>query len=244
MKNYFTQTDYMTFARWSHWKFLAPYSLDLYGDYVNPLTSDLKRYQDLLVFSFIRRNVPKGSKILEVGGGQSRILARLSKEYECWNVDKLEGVGNGPKVAQQDNVTLIKSYIGDFSKDIPSSYFDLVFSVSALEHVPESDLQFFTHILDDINRIMRPNGTSIHAFDIVFQNNRIKRMNSFINHVFKNVNTENKYIDPELAIMSEDFYLMGKEAYDKIWKRITNQEMSSFGEPTSINAIWKKSATQ
>lgn len=233
-------TDYITYSRWSHWSFLAPFSLDLYGEYVNPLTSDLKRYQDLLIFSFIRKNLKIGSKIMEVGGGISRILARLSKDYECWNIDKLEGLGNGPINASQVNVKLIKSYIGEFSEDIPSNYFDLVFSVSALEHVPESDPSFFFNIIDDIDRVMSRNGVSIHAFDILFQNSRLKRMNSFINYVFQNVDTINKYLEPEQALRSHDLYFMGEVAYNNIWKRITKQEMTTFGEPTSINAIWKK----
>ena len=94
---FFDRTDYLTYARWSHWGEIGSYSKDLYGDFCNPLTDVLKKYQDLLVYYFILKYIPKGSKILEVGGGQSRILRRLKNDYECWNVDKLEGLGNGPK---------------------------------------------------------------------------------------------------------------------------------------------------
>ena len=56
----------------------------------NPAICDLKVYQDYLTYCFIRNNVAPGSRILEVGGGDSRILKFFSKEYECWNADKCE----------------------------------------------------------------------------------------------------------------------------------------------------------
>ena len=40
----------------------------------HPAICDLKVYQDYITYLFITRNVPKGSRILEVGGGDSRIL--------------------------------------------------------------------------------------------------------------------------------------------------------------------------
>jgi hypothetical protein len=63
---------------------------------------DLKVYQDLFVYSFILENIPKGARILEVGGGESRIISCLKEDYEFWNLDKLEGQGQGPKINYQN----------------------------------------------------------------------------------------------------------------------------------------------
>ncbi|MBK8551291.1 MAG: hypothetical protein IPL53_09635 [Ignavibacteria bacterium] len=43
-----------------------------------------------------QRQHTKRFKILEIGGGDSRILKHFSKDFECWNLDKMEGLGNGP----------------------------------------------------------------------------------------------------------------------------------------------------
>jgi len=49
--------------------------------------------------------------IAEVGGGNSRVLEKLSINNECWNIDKFEGVGNGPKGIKANNkVKIVKSY--------------------------------------------------------------------------------------------------------------------------------------
>lgn len=58
---------------------------------------DPKVHQDYLTCCFIRINVAPGSKILDVGGGDCRILRFFSNEHECRNADKCEGLGNGPK---------------------------------------------------------------------------------------------------------------------------------------------------
>ena len=56
----------------------------------DPAICDLKVYQDYLTYCFIRLNVPPGSRILDVGGGDSRTLKFFSNDYECWNADKFE----------------------------------------------------------------------------------------------------------------------------------------------------------
>jgi hypothetical protein len=58
--------------------------------------SDLKVYQDLLVYTFIIQNLPQGACLLENGGGNSRIISALKSRYEFWNLDRLEREGYGP----------------------------------------------------------------------------------------------------------------------------------------------------
>jgi hypothetical protein len=90
-------------------------------------TCDLKVYQDLLIYSFIINNLTPGSRILEIGGGESRVIECLKRDYEFWNLDKLEGKGFGPKrLLNTDGFILVKDDIGNFSKKLPETYFDLV----------------------------------------------------------------------------------------------------------------------
>ena len=58
---------------------------------------------------------------------------------------------------------LVRSYLGDFSNEIPEDYFDIVFSVSVVEHVA------IPHVADffrDIARILKNDGETIHAIDV------------------------------------------------------------------------------
>jgi len=132
-------------------------------DGVVPLrTARLKDIQDAFILHQLKDI--KGARILELGGGQSRILPILAKENECWNIDKFEGLGAGPLNALSGaGIRLIKDYIGNYSPEVPSDYFDYVVSVSALEHVPTP---FFADMLKDSKRILKVGGKMIHAIDV------------------------------------------------------------------------------
>ena len=94
---------------------------------LSPNTCDLKVYQDSLVYTFILDNFSPGSRLLEIGGGESRIIESLKNQFEIWNLDKLEGIGFGPtKLWHEDGFHLVRDYIGHFSAEVPDDYFDLV----------------------------------------------------------------------------------------------------------------------
>lgn len=102
--------------------------------------------------------------IAEVGGGNSRVLRKLSEQNECWNIDKFEGVGQGPtEMMALAGVKVVRSYLGDFDTAIPNRYFDVVFSVSVVEHVPTEKLDNF---FADCHRILKPGGMMAHAIDL------------------------------------------------------------------------------
>ena len=120
--------EFLYAQRW-HWKLLHKYDAELYSANIDPDQADLKRYQDLLVLAFIREHIPKGARILDVGGGLSRICAHLSGEYECWNIDKFEGIGNGPKHGHAANLyRTVYDYMGNFNQELPDNYFNPLLS--------------------------------------------------------------------------------------------------------------------
>lgn len=102
-----------------------------------------------------------GKRILEVGGGHSRALARLSGN-QLWNVDKFEGEGQGPKeIDDIDGVTVIRAFLGEFDPRIPEV--DIVFSISVIEHIPVEGLDA---AFADMARILAPGGVMYHAIDL------------------------------------------------------------------------------
>lgn len=221
---------------------LTTYENKLYDNQVDFLFCDLKSYQDLLVFGFIKENIPTGSKILEIGGGNSRVLEKLAKTYECWNIDKLEGLGNGPTIVRhQSCYNIIRDYIGNFNRELKDEYFDFVFSISALEHTPHDDDGLFSNILMDINRVLSPGGFSLHCFDLVMHENSIWT-NPFLPYLFDNSLALNKFIPLSELLIDDDIYVMTKHAYDKCWKSITQKTYELFGKPFSYNILWRKQA--
>jgi ubiquinone/menaquinone biosynthesis C-methylase UbiE len=210
----------------------------LYGKRIDPEHCILKCYTDLLVFSFIRQNIPAGSRMLDVGGGDSRILNFFKKEYECWNVDKLEGLGEGPKQVHVEGYRLVQDYMGNFNQEIPDGHFDFVFSISALEHTP-NDPQLFYNILRDIERVLKPGGYSLHCFDIVFKKDRIWT-NKLLPFLIERVNPLNPYVPWETVRHDPDLYTLSEEIYNKFWEPVTKKPYAEFGKVTSYNILWQK----
>lgn len=199
----------------------------------------LKRYQDLLALSFIESQVPEGSRLLEVGGGDSRLIQFLKHRYECWNADKMEGLGSGPRRVKEKGFRLVRSYIGDFSQELSADSFDFVFSISALEHTPQQDPGLFERIRADLDRVLKPGGYSLHLFDVVLCPDRI-RMNKLLPHLFANQKTCNPFIPFETLRCDEDLFTLPESVYDNSWLPITRIPFAEFGQPFSYNILWRK----
>lgn len=123
---------------------------------------ELKNVQDGFVLSILHSM--RDAAIIEAGGGDSRVLSRLHESCEAWNADKLLGEGNGPRsITTNDRVRLVRSYFGDFDPDIPDAYFDILFSVSVVEHIENEKLDAF---MDDTIRVLKPGGCALHAVDL------------------------------------------------------------------------------
>jgi|GEM_PF-306259 len=232
-----------TYARRSHMRrLISGYLRNADKSEVDMDTCDLKAYQDGLCAAFIEQMFPEGgARILEIGGGNSRILAHYGTDgqFECWNIDKFEGVGNGPafvpgKVRYHKLVT---AYMGDLSTELPEHYFDLVFSTSVLEHVPD-DPAVHKNIYDDIMRVLKPGGYSMHLLDFGLKNPI--EWPGMVPFLFSTAPTLNTFIPFEAFPWANDIFCMSRYRYDFYWKSVLNMSYDNFGQPTSINIFWKK----
>lgn len=125
----------------------------------------LKSIQDAIVFSHVHEI--KDQVIAEIGGGNSRILPFLRKYNSCYNIDEFQGVGSGPnREVVLDKVQNVKTMIGKFSELLNPNFFDIIFSISVVEHVPNKELPNF---FQDCQRILKPGGKMIHLIDIYLE---------------------------------------------------------------------------
>jgi ubiquinone/menaquinone biosynthesis C-methylase UbiE len=181
--------------------------------------------------------VPPGSRILDVGGGDSRILKFFSNDYECWNADKCEGLGNGPIKFSSPHYRIVYDYVGSFNPELPDHYFDFVFSVSALEHTPD-DQSVRANVLKDINRIPKPGCPSLHCFDAFLRPDGQSWVNSLVPYL-ANAPLRTRFV-PLVEIEADpDTYVMSQHAYEANWQSIIKQSYGDFGRPCSVNLFWR-----
>ncbi|BBO73745.1 hypothetical protein DSCW_11620 [Desulfosarcina widdelii] len=219
---------------------LAACAVGLYGCHVDFSVCDLKCYQDLLVYGFVIENVSPGSRVLEIGGGDSRVLGSLTAEYECWNIDKYEGLGNGPvKASDEKGNRLVKDYIGNFNPMLKEQYFDFVFSISVLEHIREDRGITFADILMDMERVMAPGALSLHCLDLVIKNEFVWS-SPILKFLFEKSVTLNRFVPFQELLADGNIYMMTEEAYDSCWRDITQKEYAAFGKPFSYNILMQK----
>lgn len=123
---------------------------------------NLKSIQDAWIMSELRD--AEGLRIGEVGGGDSRLLHYLKERNSCVNIDKFEGLGKGPKkVPEIDGIEVVQAYMGDFDEALEDESFDVMFSVSVIEHVADEHVN---GCFKDMARVLKPGGRLLHAIDI------------------------------------------------------------------------------
>ncbi|CAK0779598.1 hypothetical protein CCP3SC15_660007 [Gammaproteobacteria bacterium] len=164
-----------------------------------------------------------------------RILLFFKGRIEGWNLDKFEGVGNGPlKAMDSDKYHVVPNYIGSFDKRLPDHYFDLVFSISVLEHINEPD-DVLKKIVQDIDHLLKPGGYSVHCIDCRFppgkpQNLDARKLAKFIIQQYG--------FDPQFVVEQSkraDVFYMSGAAYDRFWKKAcNNRSYEQDGLPFSI----------
>lgn len=116
-----------------------------------------------------------GQKVIEVGGAYSLLPKYLADRYgvEAWIGDDF-GIGTNNKIWSRwgdprllpdkyPSIKYVFEPFGKFDKKYPDNYFDCIFSVSTLEHIP---FKYRLNVFRDMHRCLKPNGRQLHTIDI------------------------------------------------------------------------------
>ena len=130
--------------------------------FVDTKARNLKSVQDAWIIAELGES--RGLSIAEIGGGDSRLLRHLAPNNTCVNIDKLEGLGVGPReIPKIPGVEVVRSYMGEFDESLKDGSFDAIFSISVIEHVPD---EMIGDCFADMARLLKPGGRMLHAIDI------------------------------------------------------------------------------
>lgn len=213
----------------------------------SPREHMLKHVQDAWVLAMIAEHAPdRRLTIAEAGGGDSRVLEALKPRHECWNIDRFEGAGNGPQgVPEVEDVRIVPAYLGDFDSRLPDAHFDVVFSISVMEHVSlDAQERFFR----DCTRILKPGGLMLHAIDLyVFDRPKPKRNERISRYVAvpEELQLPLAWLNPPTIDESVRFrceYATNSDATLAKWNRLvpTMRHVREQAQHVSIKAAWRK----
>lgn len=122
----------------------------------------------------------KSDRVLDVGAAYSNIPMYLQQTYGCemWVADDFGLKSNESfwtrdrspheHIAAHPEVKFTLERLGAPDSSLPENYFDVIYSLSALEHVPGvSTPTVWSHM----DRLLKPGGEMIHAIDMPFPSN-------------------------------------------------------------------------
>lgn len=147
-------------------------SFDHFGELAT-LNKDLKDVQRPWIVKAIISSIPRGGRLLEIGGGEpfvADILTQLG--YKVTIVDPYDGCGNGPLDYENfksnfPNIDIIRKYFTDYLTELEPKSFDCIYSISVLEHVPIPDLP---RVCAGIKKFLDGESSkTIHAIDHVLK---------------------------------------------------------------------------
>ncbi len=127
------------------------------------------------------RSWKKEEKVLDVGAGYSPLPIHIQQSYGCetWVVDDFGLKSDEPQwsrhgspqdhMAGHPQVRFVLERLGDpASSSLPANYFDVIYSASALEHVP---CGLTPDVWKHMHQLLKPAGELIHAIDLRFPSN-------------------------------------------------------------------------
>lgn len=133
---------------------------------------DLKNVQRPWAVKAVLACAPPPARVLEIGGGEPIVSGLLSDlGYDATLIDPYDGFGNGPTeyagyVDCFPGVRIVRDYLARDTNLFRRATFDVVVSVSVLEHIRAEPLDScFAAIAD----VLVPSGASIHCFDFVLE---------------------------------------------------------------------------
>lgn len=128
---------------------------------VTRVIGGMKHIQDAWMLSHVM--ALRNARVLDVGGGDSRVLKCMDPSNERIILDRLEGKDGGPKDPPPiPGVVNVRGNLGDHVPELEPASFDRIISISVMEHIPE---EAYASYWRDHARLLKPDGLGLHAID-------------------------------------------------------------------------------
>ena len=126
----------------------------------SPYIFHIKTIQELVMYSIIKNT--EFSKVGAISGGNP-LLPLMACYNDCYNIETKGADGGSKSEINIPGVTNIKTFIGENGDFLENDFFDILFSISVVDNVPDDLLRDF--FLDGV-RILRPGGIMVHTINM------------------------------------------------------------------------------
>ena len=194
-------------------------------DHMRPfaeLNGDLKDVQRPWTLKSLLSFLPECSRVLEIGAGEPWVgdfLARLG--HEVWVCDPYDGTGNGTVDLERyrrecPKINFVQAFFNDKVLDLPQHFFDAIFSISVLEHVPIDEL---FGLFAGIRKHLKPSGYSVHSVDHVHKGNGAAEHLLGLRHINALSGNTEAELDVTLSALTDDIetYYLSAESHNR-WR--------------------------
>lgn len=229
-----------TYSQKRHFDFFSEkkYDKELTGDKIDMGNCDIKTYQNLLVYSFIKDNIKKGSKILEIGGNYPAVLKQMKKDYQCCNLIESDDFFKYLDESDKNDIKFVYGEIGNINNKLPENSFDFVYSLSNFGHDLHDPVSLEA-ISKGINRILKKDGLALHCILSLWKEPIILSP-EILSYLFTHEKPYNEFIPNLIITLDDDLFFMSEKFYNEKWKSFTLKTYSRFGKPFSYNILYKK----
>ena len=189
------------------------------------INRDLKDAQRPWVFKTICGTVPRGGRLLEIGGGDPWVAELLTKlGYHVTIVDPYDGRDQGPTAFEsiRERHPHIRYVRGLFPDALPPDEppFDCVYSVSVLEHLSRAQI---ARVCEGIRRLTRgDNAVTIHAVDHVHRGRGAEEHRANLELVVEGLGLAREDLKALLERLDADpeTYFLSAESHN-MWRGVT-----------------------
>jgi ubiquinone/menaquinone biosynthesis C-methylase UbiE len=115
-------------------------------------------------YQFVFNEIENNKRILDAGCGITFFPFFLKEKFSNINLDLVDFSKSTQKFYKDKDFKFFNSDLNNL--DIVNDYYDIVYSVSTLEHI-----QTYDNVIKEISRILKPGGKLIITFDVSFSKN-------------------------------------------------------------------------
>jgi ubiquinone/menaquinone biosynthesis C-methylase UbiE len=154
-------------------------------------------------YQFVFSEIDNNKKILDAGCGITFFPFFLNDKFSDINLDLLDYSKSAEKFYKDSKFKFINNDLN--SIDIKDESYDLIYSISTLEHI-----ETYSHVIRELIRILKPGGKLIITFDVSFSQHDLintKNADEFINSTLFQLNNENRNysLNIDNLVTSHDF---------------------------------------